>query len=197
LSIDTVAPSAWQGCPKGGLDDQLGSRANAGCFIAWSHGSLVDPVFRVTVAPYRTAPHPGGNAGIAAQYARAICKFEAGWRIASFWAWGTFSASSSSLICKLSLVDARKTLRHCHHHTGRVDSLHGENVTGGCHGITGIAMLSRGGAALHFKSASACLRAATPWPPSIRASSSTRPVLSSNWISEIVRPSRSSLVTRK
>jgi hypothetical protein len=47
----------------------------------------------------------------------------------------------------------------------------------------------------HFSSASACLRAASLWPPSIRASSVTRAFLSSKFISEIVRPFFTCLVT--
>ena len=46
-----------------------------------------------------------------------------------------------------------------------------------------------------FSNASACFRAASLWPPSIRASSVTRDFLSSNLISEIVRPSFTCLVT--
>ena len=47
----------------------------------------------------------------------------------------------------------------------------------------------------YLSNASACLRAASVWPPSIRASSVTRYFLSSNVISEIVRPSLICLVT--
>jgi CheY-like chemotaxis protein len=49
--------------------------------------------------------------------------------------------------------------------------------------------------AAHFNKASACLRAASVWPPSIRASSVTRDFLSSKVISEIVRPFFTCLVT--
>ena len=47
----------------------------------------------------------------------------------------------------------------------------------------------------YFSNASACFLAASLWPPSIRASSVTRDFLSSNLISEIVRPSFICLVT--
>src|SRR6185312_7121902 len=47
----------------------------------------------------------------------------------------------------------------------------------------------------HFNNASACFRAASLWPPSIRASWVTRDFLSSNVISEIVRPFFTCLLT--
>jgi hypothetical protein len=47
----------------------------------------------------------------------------------------------------------------------------------------------------YFNRASACFRAASLWPPSMRASSVTRDFLSSNRISEMVRPFFVCLVT--
>ncbi len=47
----------------------------------------------------------------------------------------------------------------------------------------------------YFSNASACLRAASVWPPSIRAISVTRDFLSSKVISEIVRPFFTCLLT--
>ena len=49
--------------------------------------------------------------------------------------------------------------------------------------------------AAYFSNASACFRAASLWPPSIRVSSVTRSFWLSNAISEIVRPSFTCLVT--